>query len=269
MVVARGVRRCGNIFVCTRRISGRVDPVTFRLLNGTGSLTTGLRARMATILVNCGITGLTSRLTGCNTSGIVIVSGPILRACEARPCARTLTTTVGRCGPRVVLINTATVNHSLNPHISTEINANLATSYAILRVNSFPLGPLPGGRRGRGRLLVAHPTFNNGAVTAVTYPSGHPRVTAIHPNIVRGVTPIRGTGTRIVRFGPRLRRGGYCIRVLRIIGSIRAIISVRRTGVLISNNHNINDGRGFGLLRRLTRTLNNAISYSETIISGN
>lgn len=128
--------RCGNVCMVTRRFRNGLHSMSFRLLNRTHVLTSAVNSRINTVLVNGSMGPLTRRLVTRNTRGMCICSSPRLRRCGAATCTGIVYSFFRRRGPGMFLINTAGVNHSLNPHITGSLGANLATSYARLNISS-------------------------------------------------------------------------------------------------------------------------------------
>lgn len=255
--------------MCYRMRNAAITRMSRRLLAGNHGLTGRRNIRLRTVITNANVGNrMRSRVLPCNMSGLFIFSTRNLFPCASTPRASVLIGLFGRRGPRVTLVNTAIVNHSLNPHISSSLADNLATSYARLRVNSCSSG----GDNGRCRNLLCrvHPTFNNGVITAVMGPRRHPRVTAIHSNMVRGDVCRNRYGGRIIC--PRMDgciptrsfMMGMLSRRMRTTGR-----GLGNSTVIMTNNCNMKDGRNFSRLFRLTRLLRNRMNTSHTTMSTN
>ncbi len=247
------------MFICLRVGSNRITSIDLRLLAGNHSLTSGLNYGLRTVNVNCRLSGITSCIFPCNISHLILTSSGHLGCCAALPRADVVIGLFGRRRPRVTLVNTASINHSLKPHISSSLFDKLATSYAVLRVNRCRSG----GTNGRcsGLLCRVHPTFNNGVMTAVIGPRYHPRVTAIHRNIVGGRVCSTSRHNRVagLSISGCISSASFIIRMVRhrVRGSG---LGVGNTPVIITNNCKVNDTRNFGVLCRLTSILNNRIN---------
>lgn len=254
--------------MCYRVRRNVITSMDLRLLAGNHSLTGRLGYTLRTMITKANLGSVRGRVLPCKMSGIRVFSNGKLCPCASLPRASVLMGLFGRRRPRVYLVNTAIVNHSLNPHMSSTLADKLATSYASLRVNSRRSG----GRKGAcgGLLCRVHPTFNNGVMTAVIGPRRHPRVTAIHRNIVGGTVLSTSCGKRMVH-----RSMGGCITSAScMMGIVRH--RMRGTGgglgnspVVVTNNCKMNSGRGFGLLFSLTGMLGTRMNTDHTTMSTN
>ncbi len=255
------------MFMCYRLRNATITRMDRRLLAGNHGLTGALNMRLRTMTTKTSVAnGVRTRVLPCKISGLRVFSTPNLTPCASLPRATILIGLFGRRRPRVYLVNTSIIKHSLNPHMSSTLRSKLATSYASLRVNPRRSGGTKGDCR--GLLCRVHPTFKKGVITAVIGPRGHPRVTAMHDNIVgtRILTP--SCGNRII-----IRSITGCIpRARCIIG----IVSHRMRGtggglgnttVIVTKNCNVNDHRNFSVLCRLTTRLRTRINNDHTTIS--
>lgn len=254
--------------MCYRVRNAAITSIDLRLLAGNHGLTGRLNYRLRTVTTKANLTKVRGRMLPCKMSGLRMFSTPNLFPCASLPRASVLIGLFGRRGPRVYLVNTAIVNHSLKPHMSSTLADKLATSYARLRVNARRSGG--GNVACRGLLCRVHPTFNNGVITAVIGPRRHPRVTAIHRKIVGGRVLSRGCGNRII--GRSIT--GFIPRASCMIG----IVSHRMRGtgrglgntpVIVTKNCNVKSGRNFSGLFRLTGRLRTRMNTDHTTISTN
>lgn len=245
-----------EVWILAEQKNGKIQVVSYELLNRARTLADKLNVPLAAILMGCNIAeDEVQELIYRGADEVYLIEHTILNDFLAEPYSNALCHLIDVYKPQILLAGATSTGRTLLPHVAVRKHTGLTADCTILDIEE-----------NTGNLLQTRPAIGGNILATIKTPKARPQMATVRPHSTKPASrnPYR-QGTLIK---PLIPEKCFVSRVKKLdfIEDKTQEISLQQADVVVAAGRGLGRAENFKYIEELAKLLNGAIGASRDVV---
>jgi electron transfer flavoprotein alpha subunit len=242
----------GDIVVLVEHAAGKVDSVTYQLLNVGRQLANQLKVQLLALAVGHRLDGVSAALQGRGMDRIIVLDDAALALAAGEVQAQAIAQVARRIDPRLILLGYSLVGMELTPAIAVQLGINALTNCVNLTLDG-------------GAVVVTKPVFDSTLHAECVLDDGDAAVIGLQKGSFK---PIEASSTQVPVESAAVDIAALASRskVLAIIEEPAGDVDITKAEIVVSVGRGIGTADKIPLIAELADALGGVLACSRPVV---
>lgn len=244
-----------GVWVFAEQKKGKVQPVTFELLNKARELAGDLGVDVSAVLLGNRLEEEIQELIWRGADKVYVAEKLELANYQDEPYTNVIVSFINKYKPEVFLCGATSTGRSLISRIAIKIKAGLTADCTELAVD-----------KAKRMLLQTRPAFGGNIMATIICPDYRPQMATVrHKVFLEAVSDMKRKG-KIIREDFELEMLSSRTRLMDIVDEIESTVNIGEADIIVSGGRGMKAPENFKLLEELAKVLGGAVGASRAAV---
>ena len=244
-----------DVWVFAEQRDGKIMPVVFELLGEARRLANEIGCRVGTIICGYQIGQLTDELRHFGPDMIFAADAPELKHYTTDAYTKVIYEAVIKYKPEILLMGATHIGRDLGPSVAVKCGTGLTADCTRLDIDPVDK-----------KLMQTRPAFGGNLMATIICENHRPQTATVRPGIMEKAEYSSQPAGEVIQLPVDFEEGELREKVLRVVKSMREIVSLTDADVIVSGGLGLGSADGFDLIRKLADRLGGVVGSSRAAV---
>ncbi len=252
-----------GVLVFTEQDAGNLAEVSLELICKGRELADRLGAKLASVVLGSGISGLPAQLFsyGCDT--VYIADDERLKDYTVLPYTKVITDLIESCQPQIALYGATSTGRDLAPRIASQLRAGLTADCTELEIGDHEVPR--SGEVYKDLLLQIRPAFGGNIIATIVCPESRPQMATVREGVMKITEPDATRTGEIVEIPVELDATHMVTEVIERFKAEKKV-DLKAAPIIVAGGAGVGGADGFQLIRELADVLGGEVGASRAAV---
>jgi len=252
-----------GVLVFAEQDAGKLAEVSLELVCKGRELADRLSAKLASVVLGCGISELPAQLFsyGCDT--VYIADDARLKDYTVLPYTKVITDLIESCQPQVALYGATSTGRDLAPRIASQLRAGLTADCTELEIRDHEVPRT--GEVYKDLLLQIRPAFGGNIIATIVCPESRPQMATVREGVMKITEPDATRTGEVVDISVELDDTHLATQVIERFKAEKKV-DLKAAPIIVSGGAGVGGSDGFQLIRELADVLGGEVGASRAAV---
>lgn len=247
----------GGIWVVAEQVAGRINSVSYELLNKAQQLKNQLQKPepVVAVILGKGAEGL-EQLSNYGAEEIITVFAEELEIYQNDLYVAVLQALIEEKKPSIVLIGATAIGQDLAPMLGARLKTGVAAHCVDVRINE------------NNQMVAVVPAFGGKVLGDILCPNTSPQMATLKPGVLGKPVPLEKPAAVVMAFDPSavLQEDQGRIKALEIVREEQTGVPLEEAEVIVAGGWGIGSRENWDLVEELARLLGGAVGCTRPVV---
>ncbi|HHZ16571.1 MAG TPA: electron transfer flavoprotein subunit alpha/FixB family protein [Peptococcaceae bacterium] len=247
----------GGIWVVAEQVAGRINSVSYELLNKAQQLKNQLQKPepVVAVILGKGAEGL-EQLSNYGAEEIITVFAEELEIYQNDLYVAVLQALIEEKKPSIVLIGATAIGQDLAPMLGARLKTGVAAHCVDVRINE------------NNQMVAVVPAFGGKVLGDILCPNTSPQMATLKPGVLGKPVPLEKPAAVVTAFDPSavLQEDQGRIKALEIVREEQTGVPLEEAEVIVAGGWGIGSRENWDLVEELARLLGGAVGCTRPVV---
>lgn len=244
-----------DVWVFAEQRDGKIMPVVFELLGEARRLARELGCRVGAVICGYEIGQLTDQLRHFGVDIVFEADAPELKYYTTDAYTKVLYETVVQYKPEILLMGATHIGRDLGPSVAVKCGTGLTADCTKLDIDPV-----------KKTLMQTRPAFGGNLMATIVCENHRPQTATVRPGIMEKASYCNEPHGEVISLPVQFEDGELREKVLRVVKSMREVVSLTDAEVIVSGGLGLGSAEGFDLIRKLADRLGGVVGSSRAAV---
>lgn len=244
-----------GVWVFAEQREGKLQQVAVELLGEGRKLAGEIGCDLCAVLCGSGVEKLADELFEYGADKVYYADAPELKQYTTDAYTKVIYEAIGAYKPEIVLLGATHIGRDLGPCLAVKCSTGLTADCTKLEIDPETKG-----------IMQTRPAFGGNLMATIVCPSHRPQMSTVRPGVMEKAERTEGKRGQLVKLNVSFAEGDIRTRVLKVVKSVKEMVSLTDAEVIVSGGMGLGKPEGFGLLKQLADKFGGAIASSRAAV---
>lgn len=244
-----------GIWVFAEQRAHKIMPVVFELIGEAKRLAAIKGCSVGAIICGHNIGQLADELHRYGVDQVFVADAPELESYTPDAYIKVIYEAVMKYKPEIVLMGATHIGRDLGPGVAVRCGTGLTADCTKLDIDEND-----------GKLMQTRPAFGGNLMATIVCENHRPQMATVRPGIMEKAQYIKNYQGETIELPVSFEEGELREKVLRVVKSMREVVSLTDAKVIVSGGRGLGNPEGFELIKKLADRLGGVVGSSRAAV---
>lgn len=244
-----------NVWVYAEQRQGVITPVVKELLGEGRKLADEIGTQLCAILLGKDVAGLADELIRYGADKVYLAEHPLLENFTTDAHTKVISDAIEEYKPEILLYGATHIGRDLAPRVAARVNTGLTADCTKLEID-------PEDKK----IMQTRPAFGGNLMATIVCPNHRPQMSTVRPGVMQKLEPDDSRTGEIIHVNVRLEDSDVRTKVLDIVKSVKEVVSLTDTEVIVAGGRGLGSAEGFDVIKKLADAMGGVVGASRAAV---
>ena len=244
-----------NVWVYAEQRQGVITPVVKELLGEGRKLADEIGTQLCAILLGKDVAGLADELIRYGADKVYLAEHPLLENFTTDAHTKVISDAIEEYKPEILLYGATHIGRDLDPRVAARVNTGLTADCTKLEID-------PEDKK----IMQTRPAFGGNLMATIVCPNHRPQMSTVRPGVMQKLEPDDSRTGEIIQVNVRLEDSDVRTKVLDIVKSVKEVVSLTDTEVIVAGGRGLGSAEGFDVIKKLADAMGGVVGASRAAV---
>lgn len=244
-----------GVWVFAEQREGKLMQVAIELLGEGRKLARETGCALCAVLCGSGVENLAQELFEYGADKVYYGDAPELLQYTTDAYTKVIYEAISAYKPEIVLLGATHIGRDLGPCLAVKCNTGLTADCTKLEIDPETKG-----------IMQTRPAFGGNLMATIVCPGHRPQMSTVRPGVMEKSERAAGRKGELVRLEVSFGQGEIRTKVLKVVKSVKDMVSLTDAEVIVSGGMGLGKPEGFELLKELADRFGGTIASSRAAV---
>lgn len=244
-----------NVWVYAEQRQGVITPVVKELLGEGRKLADEIGTQLCAILLGKDVAGLADELIRYGADKVYLAEHPLLENFTTDAHTKVISDAIEEYKPEILLYGATHIGRDLAPRVAARVNTGLTADCTKLEID-------PEDKK----IMQTRPAFGGNLMATIVCPNHRPQMSTVRPGVMQKLELDDSRTGEIIHVNVRLEDSDVRTKVLDIVKSVKEVVSLTDTEVIVAGGRGLGSAEGFDVIKKLADAMGGVVGASRAAV---